>query len=122
MGEVVGGVEGDVVSLPSHVLQSKGGGGGELTTISPLDGNACGPERTYEAGGGRENYINLSPHALAPPCTSARLIKANDRRKSGVSSRPHENTPPPSPPASPPPPLQHDSNPASLTKASPHYN
>lgn len=55
-----------------------------------------------------ENYINLSPHALAPVCTSARLIKANDHRKSAVSSRPHENTPPT---------LQHDSNPASPTKA-----
>lgn len=113
-----GRVEVDIVSLPSHVFESKwgcggsGGGVSELTTILPLDGNACGPERTYERGKKRkENYINLSPHALALACTSARLIKANDRRKSAVSSRPHENTTPP------PPLLQHNSNPASLTKA-----
>lgn len=114
-------VVGGVVSLPSDVFKSKCGGGGrgggsELTTISPLAGNRVWSRANVREGGGgrKENYINLSPHALAPARTSARLIKANDRRKTAVSSRPHENTTllPSSTTHQP-----NDSNPASPAKA-----
>lgn len=70
--------------LPSHVFELEEGGKetSELKQfLLPLDENVCGLKQTY-----KRKYINLSSHALAPVCTSACLIKANDCKLASIRS------------------------------------